>query len=89
MLTAEDTAKLFRVNIFHLHRIPKKIIHDRGTQFQSKFAKEFYQRLSIKNNPLMAHHPQIDGQTERVNQELEQYLRMYINHHQVDWVNWS
>ena len=33
-------------------------------------------------------HPQTDRQTERVNQELEQYLRMYINHHQDDWVNW-
>jgi len=36
----------------------------------------------------MAFHPQIDGQTERVNQELEQYLRMFINHRQEQWPGW-
>ena len=46
-------------------------------------------RAPYRNNNLStAYHPQTDGQTERVNQELEQYLRMYINHHQDDWVDW-
>ena len=35
-----------------------------------------------------AFYPQTDGQTEWINQELEQYLRLYVNHHQNDWVNW-
>src|SRR4051812_9499788 len=39
-------------------------------------------------NPSTAYHPEIDGQTERVNQEIQQYLQIYINHHQSDWVEW-
>ena len=35
-----------------------------------------------------AYHPQTDGQTERVNQEIEQYLRIYIDHRQSDWAEW-
>ena len=68
--------------------MPSKIIHNRGPQFQSRFAVDFYRLLGIENNPSTAYHPQTDGQTERVNQELEQYLRLYINHHQDDWVDW-
>ena len=41
--------------------------------------KELYKKLGIKPDPLMAYHPQTDGQTERVNQELEEYLRIYVN----------
>jgi len=44
--------------------------------------------LGIKSKLLMAFHPQTDGQTERVNQELEQYLRMFINHRQEQWPEW-
>ena len=75
-------------HIFWLHGVPKKIIHDRCPQFQSKFAVSFYKLLGIENNPSTAYHPQTDGQTERTNQELEQYLRLYVNHHQDDWADW-
>ena len=44
--------------------------------------------MGIENNPSTAYHPQTDGQTERMNQELEQYLRLYVNHHQDDRVDW-
>ena len=47
---------------------------DQGTQFISSFMKELYKKLGIKPNPSMANHPQMDGQTERVNQQLEEYL---------------
>ena len=71
-LTAEGMAKLFRDHVFRLHGVPQKIIHDRGPQFQSKFLIDFYALLGIENNPSTAYHPQTDGQTERINQELEQ-----------------
>ena len=44
--------------------------------------------LGIKTKLFMAYHPQIDGQTERTNQELEQYLRMYVDHRQNNWSEW-
>lgn len=50
--------------------------------------KDLYKLLGITGNPSTAYHPQTDGQTERVNQELEQYLRIYVNHHQNDWSEW-
>lgn len=45
-------------------------------------------RLGIKATFSMAYHPQTDGQIERVNQELEQYLHTFCNNHQDDWVDW-
>ena len=48
----------------------------------------FYASLGIENNPSMAFHPQMDGQTERINQELEQYFRIFLDYHQDDWTEW-
>ena len=50
--------------------------------------KELYKILGIKGMPSTAYHPQTDGQTERVNQELETYLHFYINYQQNDWEKW-
>lgn len=47
-----------------------------------------YKLLGIEANPSTAYHPQTDGQTERINQELEQYLRLVVNYHQSDWADW-
>ena len=58
------------------------MILDRGPQFAAGLMKELNEMLGIKIKLLMAFHLQIDGQTERTNQELEQYLRIYINHRQ-------
>lgn len=87
-ITAEGTAKIYRDHVFRLHGLPRKIIHDRGTQFDAKMMKELYKLLHIEGNPSTAFHPQTDGQTERVNQEIEQYLRLYVNHRQSDWADW-
>jgi len=55
---------------------------DRGVQFAAGMIKELNNLLEIQTKLSMAYHPQIDGQTERINQELEQYLRAFINHRQ-------
>ena len=49
---------------------------------------ELNEMLGIKSKLLTAFYPQTDGQTERVNQELEQYLRMFIDHRQEQWPEW-
>jgi len=78
--TAEGLARLFRDNVWRLHGLPKSIISDRGLQFAVGLMRELNEMLGIKTKLSTAFHPQTDGQTERMNQELEQYLRMFIDH---------
>ena len=73
-VTALEAAELFKNHAFKRFGIPKGIVSDRGTQFISEFNKELWKLLGIKGMPSTAYHPQTDGQTERVNQELEVYL---------------
>ena len=49
---------------------------------------ELYKVLGVQGSPSTAYHPQTDGQTERVNQEIETYLRFYVNYQQDDWAKW-
>ena len=79
---AKGLARLFRDNMWKLYGLPKSIISDRGPQFAAGLMQELNEMLGIKSKLSMAFHPQTDGQTERVNQELEQYLRMFIDHRQ-------
>ena len=58
---------------------------DRGPQFVVEFTKELYGLLGIKLAATTAYHPQGDGQMEQVNQELEQYLQLFVNQRQNDW----
>jgi hypothetical protein len=58
-----------------LHRVPKKIMPDRGTQYTLMFWERLHETLDTKLRFKSAYHPQIDGQTERVNQILEDMLR--------------
>ena len=85
---AEGMAVLYRDQVFRLYRLSKKIIHDRGLQFDAKFMRELYKVLYIEGNPSTAYHPQTDGQTECINQEIEQYLCLYVNYRQSDWAEW-
>jgi len=63
-------------------------VSDRGSQFAVELTKELNRMLGIKTKLSMAFHPQTDGQTERMNQKLEQYLRFFIEHRQKDWPEW-
>ena len=82
---AEGVARLFRENIWWLHGLPESIISDRGPQFAAGLMRELNGLLGIKTKLSIAFHPQTDGQTECMNQELEQYLRMFIDHRQEQW----
>ena len=84
-MTAHGMAKIYRDHVFRLHGIPKKIIHDRGPQFESRFMKDFYKLVGIEGNPSTAYHPQTDGQTERINQEIEQYLHIFTTTNLIGW----
>jgi len=86
--SAEGLARLFRDNVWKLHGLPKSIVSDRGLQFIAGIIWELNRMLGIKSRLSTAFHPQTNGQTERVNQELEQYLRMFIDHRQEQWPDW-
>jgi len=86
--SAEGLARLFRDNVWKLHSLPESIISDRGPQFAVGLMRELNGMLGIKSKLSTAFHSQTDGQTERVNQELEQYLRMFIDHRQEQWPEW-
>ena len=58
---------------------------DRGLQFAAEMTKELNSMLGIKTKLSTSFHPQIDGLTERMNQELEQYLRFFVDYRQKDW----
>ena len=81
-------ARLFRDHVWRNHGLPDQIISDRGPQFVSAFTRELNRLLGIQTSLSTAFHPQTDGQTERVNQEIEQYLRIFINQRQDDWSEW-
>jgi len=86
--SAEKLARLFRDNVWKLHGLPESIISDREPQFAAGLMKELNGMLGIKSKLSTAFHPQTDRQTDRVNQELEQYLRMFIDHRQEQWPEW-
>ena len=64
------------------------MISDRELQFVVGMTKKLNKMLGIEIKLSMAYHPETDGQMERTNQELEQYLRMYVNHRQNNWAEW-
>jgi len=86
--TAEGLARLFRDNVWQLYGLPESIISDRGPQFVAGLMEELNEILGIKTKLSTAFHLQTDRQTERMNQELEQYLRMFIDHCQEQWPEW-
>ena len=70
-MTVEEAAWLFLHQVWKLHSLPKYVVSDHGPQFVTRFTRELYHLLGIKLASSTAWHPQTDGQTERVNQELD------------------
>ena len=86
-VSAEDLAEIFMREVVRLHGIPTSIVSDRGSVFTSKFWATLCYALKVTRNLSTAFHPQTDGQTERQNSTMEQYLRAYVNFEQNDWVS--
>lgn len=84
-ITAEGTAMLVFNHVICKHGLPQTVISDRGPQFRSRFWKKLLELLGSKASLSTAYHPQTDGQSERVNQTLEQYLRCFTSYEQDDW----
>ncbi|GAB7336849.1 hypothetical protein MBLNU13_g00019t1 [Cladosporium sp. NU13] len=83
--TAKDFADVFMTNIGLRFGLPLGIVSDRGALFTSKFWTEICYQCQIRRRLSTAYHPQTDGQTERQNQTLEAYLRMFAGESQADW----
>jgi hypothetical protein len=84
-INAEGTTDLFIKHVFSQFGLPDDIVSDRGATFTSKFTRTLMHHLQIKQKLSTAFHPQTDGQTERINSILEQYLRCYVDYQQSNW----
>jgi transposase InsO family protein len=78
-------AQLYIARILSLHGVPKLIVSNRGPQFVSKFWEELYKSLGTKLLHSSAYHPQTSGQTERVNQIMEDMLRACVLEFRKKW----
>jgi hypothetical protein len=83
--TTEKHAELYVEHILRLHGTPRSIVSDRGPQFVSKFWQSFHKLMGTTLNHNTAFHPQTDGQTETVNQVLEDMLRACALTYGTDW----
>ena len=86
-INAAGVAKLFFLHVFHHYSLHDKCISDWGPQFASAFARELTRLLKYDLKISSAYHSQIDGETERVNQELETYLHIFCNEHPKKWAD--
>ena len=80
--------RLFRDNMWKLHGLPESIMLDKEPYFVAEMTKELNGMLYIETKLSMSFYSQIDGQTEHMNQKLEQYLQFFIDHRQKDWSEW-
>ena len=87
-LTAHGTAYIYHDHVWSKHGLPCKVISDRGSQFTAQFIKDLHKLTGVVANLSTAYHPQTDGQTEQINQEVEQYLWLFVNHRQSNWHKW-
>ena len=85
VIDSEEVAQLFFTNVFPQFGLHSKVISDRGPQFALAFTRELARLLQYDVALSMAYHPQTDGETEWVNQELETYLRLFASNKPKEW----
>ena len=86
-INTEQTAKLYATYVLPHYGLPHRIISDCDPQFTSMFSRELCCTLGINQNISTAYHPQTDGQSEQTNQQLGQYLQIFINYYQQTWAS--
>jgi hypothetical protein len=86
--TAASVAQLFMDNVYRLHSMPKVLISDRDKVFLSNFWQTLFRLADTTMNMSSSYHPQTDGQTERLNQCLETYLRCFVHSNPKQWAQW-
>ena len=82
-----QTLRHFFEPLYKQFGLPDEMLSDRGPQFAAMAFRELLKLLGIKLNLTMAYHPQMDGVTEQVNQEIEAYLLIYCSAHPTEWKN--
>jgi hypothetical protein len=82
---AKELAHIFIKEIWRLHGLPVSVISDRDSRFTSDFWRSLIELLGVKARLSTAFHPQTDGQTERMNQILEAYIRAFCDTNQQNW----
>ena len=85
-ITWEGIAELLQDNLFKRFGLPDRIISDRDTRFAARAFQELLKLQNIMSSLSTAYHPQMDGATEYVNQEIEAYLSIYCTAHPEDWL---
>ena len=87
-LTVDTITQVFLTRVYVYHGPPDWIVSDRGSQWVDGFWKRFCELMGITRKLSTSYHPETDGSTERVNQEVQAFLRAYITYDQSDWDNW-
>lgn len=86
--TATQVAQKLLDTVIKLYGPPKSIISDRDKIFTSKFWLELFNKMGTASNYSTAYHPQTDGQSERLNQCVEMYLRCLAHQKPTQWHKW-
>lgn len=84
-ITSEQLASLFILHVFSKHGVPSHVTSDRGSEFVSQFFRSLGKALDMELHYTSGYHPEANGQMERANQTLEQYLRIYCSYQQDNW----
>jgi hypothetical protein len=87
-ITAAKVAKAYLDNVFKLHSLPKTMISDRDPIFTSRFGQQLFMQMGSELRMSSTYHPATDGQSERVNQCLEIYLRCFTHAYPRKWSTW-
>jgi len=84
-ITSVDLARLFVLHVFSKHGVPFHVTSNRGSEFVSNFFRSLGTALDMQLYFTSGYHPEGNGQTEHMNQTLEQYLHVYCNYQQDNW----